>query len=342
MNDRVRQVIDQIELPADLCEAVRNSVETRRSVNMNKRISKKAVIVIAAVICVVLLCAAGWPLLRISDWGESAVAKTDGNGSVMGVEQSAFDPAYYRPQGIINRVYMPTCILDDPEAEIMTVFDELSKLETSPFTFYEDGSEIGDIGSYRLAIGDSIRMEGSWSEFTLTREDENKFTLLDSENCGFNYYIYPMTGDNFISLDYTPNGVKTVPENIIKIENNSKNFTLESGDTAVIGSETATYKKGDRIRFTVRFGNVSDEALGSSVYLGYYLNPSDPAGETEGPGYQTGDSWSYPLAVPLDGYCTVLEYPLSLSGEYRFCISNLFGDLEFEVESFSAEVIPAE
>ena len=341
MNGNIRRIFEDLEIPPCLHERAEKGIMTTRSVDMNKKINKKVLIPLVAVLCAALLCAAGWPFLREGIWGESAEVEFSEDGNTVAIEQSVFDPASYRPQGMKNMVYMPADNLGDPEAEIMTVFEELQKLETSPFVFTDkDGNEIENIGDYRLEIGGSINMAGPWSEFTLTREDENKFVMLDSEGCGFNYYIYPLTGDTHINLDYTPTGMIVTPEGDVKvIENGAENFTVEPGETVAIGENTATYKKGDRVRFTVKFKNVPEEALGSDVYLGYYLNPSDPAGETEGPAYRPGDGWFYPQHITLDEYETVMEYPLKLSGEYRFTLANLYSEYPLEVESFSAEVI---
>lgn len=341
MNGNIRKIFEQIELPPDLHERVEKGTATKRSVIMNKKLNKKAVIVLAAALCAVLLCAAGWPLLRDEIWGESAVVEKNENGDVISITQSVFDPAYYRPMKNKNMVYMPKTVLNDSEAEIMTVFTELEELEesSSPFVFSkEDGTVIDKIGDYRIEIGERLKMTGPWTEFTLTRESENKFVMRDSEDCGYTYYIYPMTGDNEIILDYTPTGMIISPSDDVNTVENGSGFTLPKGSTAVIGEGTTTYKKGDRVRFTIKFKNVSDEALGENVSLGYYLNPFDPAGETDGPAYRPGDGWFYPLGVPVDEYETVLEYPLPFTGDYHFNVAN-HSDADFEVESITVEVV---
>ncbi len=343
MNGNVKKIFDEIEPPDDLHEAVGAELQRKRSVKMNKNIGKKAAVIIAATLCLALLCAAGWPVLRENIWGKSATVQESEDGKTAAIEQSVFDPASYRMQSMRYNIYFPTEVLGDPEAEIMTVFDDLEKLETSPFAFYEqDGSEIDCIKDYRLDIGSSIEMVGPWSEFTLTRKDANTFTMLDSEGYGFTYYIYPMTGDTVIDLDYTPTGFILPPDGNIKtVENGGDGFTVKGRGTAVLGNDTETHKKGERVRYKFKFKNVSEDVLGKDVEIGFYLDPSDPQGETEGPAYREGDGWFYPITLPVDEYETTLTLPLKFSGEYRFALYNM-ADGEVELEYFTAEVVEEE
>ena len=151
------------------------------------------------------------------------------------------------------------------------------------------------------------------------------------------------TGDTVMKLDFTPTGFFAPPEGDVReIEPGTTDFTVKDGETVVLGTEPTTAKKGDRVRFRVKFRDVPEEKIGESVMVGFYLDPSDPIAETEGPAYQDVNTWIYLAHIVLDGYETVLEYPLAYSGEYRFSMYNRYADCDIGVESFSAEVIPAE
>ena len=345
MNGSLDRLFGEIEIPEELCRRIDAGIALAESERRKVMKTKKILIVAAIAAALVLLCAAGFPLLRGAEYGESAEAQFNDEGKITGVTQSIFDPAVYRPMGMKYKIEYPSANLGDSEAEIMTVFAGLAELETSPFRFYEekDGDEIADIGTYRIAVGGSIYMVGPWSEFTLTRKDENTFVMLDSESCGYTYYIYPLTGDTVMKLDFTPTGFFAPPEgDVTEIEPGTADFTVKDGETVVLGTEPTTAKKGDRVRFRVKFRDVPEEKIGESVMVGFYLDPSDPIAETEGPAYQDVNTWIYLAHIDLDGYETVLEYPLAYSGEYRFSMYNRYAECDIEVESFSAEVIPAE
>lgn len=340
----IKRVLREIDVPDELRSRVLEGIENdgKRSVNMNK-ITKIAIIAAAAMAALVLFCAAGFPFLRGEMWGESATVEKTGNGQTV-IMQSIFDPASYKVQsgGRQNMIYFPEENLNDSEAEIMTVFAGLANSEDNSFKFYDGDSEITDVGSCRMDIGGELRMVGPWSEFTLIRTGENEFEMRDGDGDGFNYYIYPLTGDTKVSLDFCPTGFIHTPEGSIKtVENGAGDFTLKPDETALIGDKV-TLKKGDRIKFTVKLKNVPDEALGDELWLGFRLDPSDPMGESEGPGYTEGERWSYPCSPTIDGYLTEIEYPVSLSGEYQFNIQNVFADYTIEVESISVSVTEVE
>lgn len=341
MNQNIRKIFEGIALPDDLHERAEAKITEKRSVKMNKKFPKRAAIVLAALVGAALLCAAAKPVLN-SIFGKSAVVQYNGDGKAVAVEQSVFDPASYRPQGVKGMLYLPEAVLGDPEAEIMTVFEDLENLETAPFVFYDGDDEIPDISAYRIPVGGSLKMVCPWTEFVLTRKSENVFTMIDEVGCGFTYNIYPMTGDNDIVLDYAPTGYISEPTGDVKTVENGSGFVIQKDQTVAIGEGTATYKKGDIVRYTLKFKNLPDEAIGEGIYPGFYLNPSDPMGESDGPAYREGDGWFYPQYVRIDGYETVLEFPLKFSGEYRFTLANIFNDCEsdLELEYFRVEVNP--
>ena len=343
MNGSLKNILKEIEIPDELGQRAAAGIAGAEKERRTVMKTKKVVIICVAAAALILLCAAGFPLLRGVGWGESAEPQFNDEGKITGVTQSIFDPASYRPNKMKYMIEEPTVDLDDPEAEIMTVFSELAALETSPFRFYDGEEEIEDIGAYRLEIGESINMVGPWSEFTLTRKDENTFVMLDSEDCGFTYYIYPLTGDTVMTLDFTPTGFFAPPENeVTTIENCAEGFTIKDGETAVLGAETATAKKGDRVRFTVKFKDPPEELIGKSMMIGFYLDPFDPIAETEGPAYQDVNTWIYPHDITVDEYETVLEYPLAYSGEYKFAMYNKYAGADIEVERVEATVVPAD
>ena len=60
MNGNIRRIFEDLEIPPCLHERAEKGIMTTRSVDMNKKINKKVLIPLVAVLCAALLCAAGW------------------------------------------------------------------------------------------------------------------------------------------------------------------------------------------------------------------------------------------------------------------------------------------
>lgn len=315
MNDSVEKALREIELPKELHERVYEGIrqaEGERSRIMTK--GKVLAIMLAAALMVTLLCAAAYQKLK--GYGESFKVQYDENGKTVGTTASLFDPAVYRNTSDGTSLIYITSLADmyvdkehetgDPEEEMRKYVDE-NLLKQQGFTVYSDGEEF-DFGENGIGVGEYVDIVGPYSEFRMTRTDENTYEMVDEYDFGFRFHVFAYTGDTVkvcdagrLYRDMSPYG----------------SVMLESGDAAELSRDDYDFievsaKAGQEITLTLTPDNENPENIGKIVEVGYQL----------------GDEkvWKYSLgSVYIDEYANVIKFTIPEDGDYKVFARKLGG-----------------